>query len=181
MSDFSDFADRLRSFRKSWKEGTKEVTQDAVRRMHQHVTQQLNDNDSVATATLINEIAYEEDPSVGDALIVASVEAPNWAKYVEYGTGPRGREDRVRNHEQYPKPSSPPPLANIEQWVFAKNIQPTEYDSQYELARAIQQTIAEKGQYPHPFMRPIWFDRNVGYESVVTDAHTELKEQLRRL
>ena len=182
MSDFSDMADRISKFRKSWKEGVSETTVQAVERMEREVAIQLRTmNNSVARGNLLRSIASERQPTTGDVLVAVSVTAPSWGKYVEYGTGLRGRRDTQPNHEQYKSASPKPPIDPILTWVLAKNIVPREYDSQESLAYAIQETLGELGQIPRPFMRPVWFSQRHGYKSVVTDNHLELKKQLRRL
>jgi len=181
-SDFGEMADRISKFRKSWKDGISDVTLDAVQQMEKAVTRQVANNDSMARPELINLIDVDPNRATeGDALIAASVEAPSWSRYVEYGTGPRGRERKQPNDVYYPAPDPGPPYDAILQWVLNKNITPVEYDSKYGLAGAIQETIAEQGQIPRPFMRPIWYDKRRGYRSVLTANHRELKRQLRRL
>ncbi len=175
MSDFGDMADRISDFRKSWKEGTSETTVDAVRTMQSAVEVELSLNNSVARPELINSIDLETNPSPSDALITASVTTPEFAKYVEYGTGSRGRIRKEPNKEYYPAPDPMPPIEPIKTWAKAKS-SVDESD-----AYAIQKTIGEQGQYPHPFMRPVWFDDRKGYENVVNENHKELKKQLRRL
>jgi len=173
MSDFGDMAKRLKKFRKSWKDGITDTTRRAMQRMEGAVQVQLADNNSVVDRNLLRSIQYERDPNV-DALFAAHIDSAHWGKYVEFGTGSRGVRD-------YEAPDPGPPYEDILQWVINKPVIPREYDSQYALASAITETIAQQGQIPRPFMRPVWFDDSQGYQSVVDANHEELKKQLRRL
>ena len=177
MSDFGDMAKRLKKFRKSWKDGITDTTRKAMQRMEGAVQVQLADNDSVVDRTLLRSIQYERDPNV-DALFAAHIDSAHWGKYVEFGTGSRGRKrDPERNHQQYKTSDPGPPFQKILDWVLAKPGIPNEY----AVADEIVETIAQQGQIPRPFMRPVWFDDSQGYQSVVDANHEELKKQLRRL
>lgn len=108
------------------------------------------------------------------AEIVVSVGGPKapYAPFVEFGTGTR--TDRTTNDapttgiifepDQQPPsyPYSSPDMAagmvaNIISWVETKPIAPEGPLTPEELGYRIAATIAEKGTYAHPFLRPAWF------------------------
>jgi len=181
MSEFGDFSKRIKKFRTNLKDGISETTKEAIERMEREVEYELRNSNSIARRTLLRSISHDHNPSRGDLLLLSSVEAPDWAKYVEYGSGQRGRNDPQRNHRQYPAPSPGPPRENILKWIQLKNITPEKYNSQEALAGAISDVIGQKGQFAHPFMRPVWFDNKRGWENVVNENHQTLKKELRRL
>jgi hypothetical protein len=180
MSDFSDMADRISDFRDNWRFGTTDATIEAIEKMKAEVKLTLRSkNDSVARGQLLNAIDTDRSAGPADALLMASVTAPPWSVYLEYGTGSRASDDPERNHVQYP--ASYPPLEPIARWIQAKNIEPQVVDSRESLAYAIQQTLGENGQIPRPFMRPVWFSGLKGWRNVVEENHNVLKQELARL
>lgn len=108
------------------------------------------------------------------AEIVVSVggrKAP-YAPFIEFGTG--ARTERTTNQapssgivyepDAYPPtfPYSAPDLspgmvANIIEWVETKPISSSEDITDEDLGYRIAATIANRGTYAHPFMRPAWF------------------------
>lgn len=180
MTDsFANVAKRVKKLKKNLNDGFEDATRDETRKMEGEVQLELADNDSIARRELLRSVSYDEDR--GSPLFMhVGVEAAAWGRYVEYGTGARANRDTLPNHRQYKAPDPKPPRKSILEWVVTKNITPTEYDTQYELAVALQETIGQMGQFPHPFMRPVWFDATRGYKAVVDANHDALKSALRR-
>jgi len=171
MSDYGDVADKLRDYKHNLKDEHDRKTRESMQSMRNAVSQKLIQNDSVARNVLIRDIRRSKRELSG-SFTAHSVHAPDWAKYLEYGTGSRARTDTEPNHEQYPSPDGWADIGAIETWIVAKNITPQYYDTQSDLARAIARTIGEIGTFPHPFMRPVWFNNSTGYQTVI-DANME--------
>jgi len=180
MSDsFANVAKRVEKLRDDLEDGFESTTRDETRKMEGEVQIELANNDSIAHGTLLDSVSYTERRG-SPLLIHTSVEAAPWGRYVEYGTGSRASRDTQPNHRQYKSADPKPPLEPILSWVVEKGITPTEYDTQYGLAIALQETLGEMGQIPRPFMRPVWFDASRGYRAVVDANHDTLKSALRR-
>jgi len=147
-------------------------------------------NDSVASGRLLARLVHREQrrlASRSSVFAVHTVVAPEVYKYHEYGTGQRGRQsagfgatfDRPSDGP-YKAPNPMPPYEPIRRWVVEKGLTPDPdgpYDSQLELASAIQRTIGERGTYAHPFMRPTWFERE---RSVTRGAARAIRTATRR-
>jgi len=105
---------------------------------------------SVATRTLRRSLYPEpsDEVTVSPLVVSRQISAPDYWKYVEYGTGTKGEG-------LYDSPDHPPydPILN---WIIAKNIQPRSDDigGQYELAEVISREIVNSGTESHPFVRP---------------------------
>ena len=179
MSSISEIRKRVSDFKEDLPDSIEDSTREETRSMQGEVQIQLYQNDSVVFKNLLRDISIDEKRG-SNALIHTGVTAPPWGRYVEYGTGQRASQDTSRNHQQYDSADPMPPYDPIIRWVTQKNVVPYEYESQYALARAIQQTLGELGQYPHPFMRPVWFDTSRGYKQIVRGAHNAMRTSLRR-
>jgi hypothetical protein len=179
-SDFGEMADRVGDFRDELEEQHEQRTKDAMGEMRVSVRNRIAQNDSVARQQLVRDVR-ESPTGNGASLVERAVSVPEWAKYLEHGTGQRGKRDTQPDHESFSAPSPMPPLENIIEWIIAKNITPTEYDTTYGLASAIQETIGNVGTFAHPFLRPVWFNARTGYKHVVRENHRGLKIALRRL
>jgi len=183
MGKFSDFADDVAELRRDLDNAYEDATEDAMESMEREISQELRQNDSIAREVLYRAIQTGDPAREIDGRHVHStaVKMPDWARYLEHGTGQRAVGDTLPDHNDYEAPDPGPPYEKILRWIVAKNLQPREYDTQYGLAEAIQDTIAQLGTFPHPFYRPVWYSRRRGYESVVDENHRALKRELRRL
>lgn len=178
-SDFSDMADRVRDLKDDLRDGHREATRKAMRRMVTAVENTIQYNRSVARRNLVNDV--QEDPQAGGANTISerSVHVPEWAKYLEHGTGPRGGGTRFPDDESFAAPSKPP-YQYIKTWAQAKGIVPRKYETVDDLASAIAVTIAEEGTFPHPFLRPTWYGPR-GYRTVVNENKQAMRRALKRL
>jgi len=174
MSDFSEMAKRLRDLTDDLRDEHKEATRDATRSMRTQTRVQLVRNDSVARGVngLLGDIRERRGDSDPAVLTARTVDMPEWAKYLDRGTGARGAS-------QFKAPSNPPYQA-IRKWAHAKPIVPDEYDTIDEAAGAIANTIAEVGTFGHPFISETWNGPR-GYRHVVDKNHQAMKRALRRL
>ena len=75
--------------------------------------------------------------------IILNFNFPEYAKYVEYGSGPRG--DGTFTGTPALTESF---IADIKEWCGQKGIP-------LEMAGAIAKIISEEGTYMHPFIRPV--------------------------
>jgi len=157
-----------------------DATEDAIDTLQTSVRRNLVEEDSVARSVLLRDIltgrAIPPDPQ---AFTSRAVHLPDWAKYVEHGTGERGATDSLRGSIPYPEPSGLPPFDPILTWVIAKNIVSPEYDSQYALAAAIQETIGERGTFAHPFIRPAWRGPR-GRQNIIQQNRRAMRRAVRR-
>jgi len=180
MTDsFANVAKRVKKLTRNLNDGFQDATRTETRKMEGEVQLALVTNDSIARRELMRSVSYKHHRD-SPLFMHTSVEAAPWGRYVEYGTGSRAHRDTQPNHRQYKAPGPKPPLQPILAWVVEKNITPTAYDTQYGLAIAIQETIGQMGQFPHPFMRPVWFDQSRGYRAVIDANHDAMKSALRR-
>lgn len=169
VSDFTKMADRVEDMKESINDDFDSTTDEAMGHTKRKAKEKLEANDNVVRGEaggLLSKIVKRER---GDRYLVR---APYPAGFIEYGTGNRGEG-------RYKAPSPMPPFEPILSWIVEKGIQPTEYDSQYALASAIQEVIGELGTHSYPFMRPTWH----GY---TTDAlerrwNTVYRQNIRRL
>lgn len=132
------------------------ATDESTKDLQNSIRRHLTDNDSVARGQLLRDIRRTNISLTGNTATGYAVHLPEWAKYLEHGTGQRGQSDSMRGSIPFPSPDPLPPFDPILQWVLAKNLTPTEYDSKYALAEAIQRTIGAEGTYPSPFIRRAW-------------------------
>lgn len=109
-----------------------------------------------------------------------------YAPFIEFGTGSRseqsgpgavrfppfGRGDAVPVGYPYDSPTMSEGLvAEIIEWVESKPIVPKEDDmSQKELGSVIAASIAKKGTYAHPFLRPAWFKHKLNIKRAARKA-----------
>jgi len=149
-------ADRVEELADDMEDNFDAATDESTKDLQNSIRRHLTNNDSVARGQLLRDIRRTNVSVTGSVSTGYAVHLPEWAKYVEHGTGQRGAEDSMRGSIPFPSPDPLPPFDPILQWVLAKNITATEYDSKYALAEAIQRTIGEEGTYPYPFIRPAW-------------------------
>lgn len=125
------------------------------------------------------------DSSFEDGRISVSVStgtglAP-YAPFVEFGTGSRteqhARVFRGTTPERYPPgfpykapDMSPGMIASIVEWVETKPIIPRNDITEKQLGYQIAATIAKKGTYAHPFMRPAWFQNELQVRQAARNA-----------
>jgi len=181
VDSYGGMADRVRDFADDLEDAFADATESALDDLRDDVRMRLIRNQSVARTALLRDV--REDPLVpesANAVVARGVNLPEFAKYLEYGTGDRGRTDDLRGSITYDGPSGLPPYDPILQWVVAKNLQSNEYDSQYALAEAIQRTIGEEGTFPHPFVRPAWRGP-YGKVGIVTENRRALRRRTRRI
>lgn len=178
-SDFGDMAKRVSRLPDELEREHRDATTDAMSTIQRGVQAELRKNDSVARRVLVGDVRHDRPPGHPE-MVARSVNVPEWAKYLEHGTGLRGRTDTQPDHETYNAPNPLPPLDPILTWVVAKNLSSDEYDSQTALAQAICETIGDEGTFPHPFLRPVWYGTN-GYRNVVQQNVNAISRALRRL
>ena len=177
-SDFGKMADRIGRMARDLPDEHADATEDAVDGLQTSVIRHLIANESIARRKLITDVRHTTGD--GDADISRSVHVPDWAKYLEHGTGPRGQTDTLDNHMSFPKPTPGPPTEDIETWIIAKNVTSARYETPGALADVIQESIGTQGTFPHPFMRPAWHGSR-GYRNVVDANARALRRLLRRL
>jgi len=156
VTSFSKMADRVEELADDMADNFDDATDESTKALQNSVRRHLTSNDSVARGQLLRDIRRTNLAVTGNIATGYAVHLPEWAKYLEYGTGQRGQEDSARGSIPFPSPDPLPPFDPILQWVLAKNLTPTEYSGKYALAEAIQRTIGEEGTFPHPFIRPAW-------------------------
>jgi len=172
-------ASRVKKLRRNLKDEHENATEESMTDLRNAVRTNLRSNDSVARNVLINDVWHTQEQSY-EQFVARSVSVPGFSKYVEYGTGSRGRTDPLDGHKQYPKPTPGPPIDSIITWIVEKNVTPREYDTIYGLAGAIQETIGEIGTFPHPFLRPSWHGPQ-GYQNVIRANKLAIRRALRRM
>jgi len=178
-TDFGEMASRVSDMRDELADQHERQTTDAMGTIRREVQATIRANESLARRVLVTDIK-EDAYAGGDAFVSRHVHVPEWGKYLEHGTGQRGRRDTQPDHDQYKAPSPRPPLDPILAWVIAKNLTSDEYDSRTALAEAIARTIGEQGTFPHPFLRPVWYGTR-GYRGVVRANRRAQRIALRRL
>lgn len=180
MSDFLDAARRVGDLKDDIEDAHENATRSSMKTMQQEVRGQIRANDSVARRVLVTDVREGvQSLSTPNTLAERAVHVPEWAKYLEHGTGQRGRNTRYPDDERYPAPGGLPPFNAILTWVIAKNLQSDTYDSKYALAEAIMNTVAEEGTFPHPFLRPVWHEKR-GYTNVIEQNKRAWKRAIRR-
>lgn len=178
-SDFSDMASRVSDFRDDLEDEHEDATEESMGKLQNVIRENLISNDSIARSTLLRDIDEVLDTQQPQ-MVARAVTMPDWAKFLEHGTGPRAQRDTLPDHDQYKAPSPGPPIERILTWIVAKNITPTEYDTVYGLAEAIVEVIGEQGTFPSPFYRPAWHGTQ-GYQNVIQANKHAQKRALRRL
>jgi len=115
---------------------------------------------SVATRTLRRSLYPEpsDEVTVSPLVVSRQISAPDYWKYVEYGTGTKGEGlyDSPSGSDSNSNADSRTLYDAILAWIIAKNIQPRSDDigGQYELAEVISRQIVNSGTESHPFVRP---------------------------
>jgi len=181
VDSYGGMAERVRDFADDLEDAFADATESALDDLRNYVRMRLIRNQSVARTVLLRDV--DEGPVIpasANVIVSRAVHLPEFAKYLEYGTGDRGRTDDLRGSITYDGPSGLPPYDPILQWVLAKNLQSDEYGSQYALAEAIRRTIGEEGTFPHPFVRPAWRGPN-GKVGIVTENRRALRQTVRRV
>lgn len=182
MSDYADMARRVRRLRDDLEDEHERATRVAMAQMRAAVRSKLRANDSVARRVLLSDVREgpTTEPLAGTHTVTERrVHVPGFSKYLEHGTGERGREDPRGDSKHYPAPSPLPPIDPILTWVVAKNVTSDEYDTKVALAQAIAETIGAEGTFPHPFLRPVWHGPE-GWHNVVRENRQAMRRALRR-
>ena len=169
MGQFADAARKVKRLRKNLDDGHERATRDGMDTVQDNLTRALKFNRSVARPLLITDIT-QHARATGEATEHV-VSMPEWAKYLERGTGPRG-------DGPYPAPDTPPYDA-ILTWAKAKPITPREYPTVEDAAAAIALSITEKGTHPHPFIDPVWNGKR-GTDQIIAKNRAALSTALRR-
>lgn len=177
-SDFSKMAKKVGRFRDNLEDEHEQATERAMKTIRREVDATVRGNDSLARRVLVSDIQHDEK-QLPQFFTARSVNVPEWGKYLEHGTGARGRTDVQPSHDQYKAPDPLPPLQPILTWVIAKNLTSDVYDSKTALAEAIQQTIGDRGTFPHPFLRPVWYG-TYGYRNVIDENKRAYRRAWRR-
>jgi len=169
MGQFADAAQKVKRLRHNLEEGHERATRDGMDTVQNELARALKFNRSVARPLLITDITQHARTTTETTEHVVSM--PEWAKYLERGTGPRG-------DGPYPAPDNPPYDA-ILTWAKAKPIIPREYPTVEDAAAAIAQSITEHGTHPHPFITPVWNGAR-GTEQIIAKNRNVLSTALRR-
>lgn len=176
-SDFGDMAHRVADLRDHLEDEHESATSDGMRDLRREVENTLRQNDSVARQVLVSGVSHSRTPERAQ-MVAQSVDVPNWGKYVEHGTGPRGGSTRFADDDTYTAPTSRPPIEPIYTWVVAKQLTSSTYESPRDLAVAIQRIIGEIGTFAHPFLRPSWHSSR-GYRNVIAANKQAIRRALR--
>jgi len=167
MGDFGDAATKVSRLRDEMEDGFERATEQGMETVGRELTRALEAQGSEARPFL----KTQTDPTHSDGKIRSVIRLPPWARYLESGTGQRGRGG-------YPAPSNPP-YAEIREWAHQKPIVP---DGDYDIDTAaafIAQSIAEKGTEPHPFIAPVW-NSGFGRENIIANNRAALKKAVSR-
>jgi len=182
VDTFSGMADRVRDFKGDLEDELDEATEDGMDTLQTELRRNLRAQDSVARRILIADIQDGRAPGVG-TVTRRQVHLPDWAKFLEHGTGTRGQRDTPPNRQSFKGPDPGPPLDPILTWVIAKQLTPdedSEADTAEELAENIVNVIAAEGTYPHAFIRPAWYGP-LGKHNIIRQNELALKRRLRRI
>ena len=147
MGDFGDMAASLRDMADELDDGFDNDTESTMEKSQEKAKFRLVQNDNIARGRAGGVLAQIETIPLDNGWQVV---APKPTTFIEFGTGPRGEG-------RHKAPDPMPPLQPILNWIIEKGIVPTEYDSVYGLAVAIQETIGQFGTQNYPFMRPTWW------------------------
>lgn len=170
MGKYSDFAKKVRRFRDNLEDEHESATEDAMQTIGSELEAALRFNDSVARRDLVNDILNADKPT-DPKMVSKRVHMPDWAKYLEHGTG-------IHSDEGYPAPSNPP-FDAIMTWFTAKNLTPREYDTVHGAVGAIAEDISETGNEAHPFIDPVW-NGPYGKDHVVDENRRAIRRAKRR-
>lgn len=169
MGQFADAARKVKRLRKNLEDGHERATKDGMDTVQDELARALKFNGSVARPLLIGDITQHARATTEAAEEVVSM--PEWAKYLNDGTGPRG-------DGPYPAPDNAP-YGAILTWAKAKPITPREYPTVEDAAAAIARSISEKGTHPHPFIEPVW-NSTYGTDQIIAKNRQAMSEALRR-
>jgi len=146
MGQYSDMATKVRRFRENLEDEHDSATKDGLDRVNEELEAALELNDSVARPFLITDINSGMYP--GDEMVSRSVDMPEWAKFLEHGTG-------IYSDEGYPAPSEPP-YGHIIEWFEAPyGPEPLTGDN-WASAKLVAEQISEEGSEAHKFIDPVW-------------------------
>jgi len=145
MGQYADAARKVRDLKDNLESEHDSATEDGLDRVNEELEAALELNDSVARPFLITDIDSGLYP--GDEMVSRSVDMPEWAKFLEHGTG-------IYSDEGYPAPSQPP-YAAIREWFTAKELEPLTGDVGASSALIAEQ-ISEEGSEAHTFIDPVW-------------------------
>jgi len=157
MGQFADAARKVKRFRKRLDDEHEKATDEGMDKVQSELRRALELNDSVARGVLLTDIKRHPQHTTEAANEVISM--PEWAKYLERGTGSRG-------DGPYPAPSNPPYPQILEWFESPRGPEPREYDTNEAAAEAVSQSIAAKGTKPHPFIGPVW-DSKFGKDYII--------------
>lgn len=177
-SDFEQMAKQVNNLRDNLEDEHERATEDAMSDMRGMVQGEIRKQDSVARGVLVSDVRATATTNY-ETFVEQSVHVPEWAKYLEHGTGQRGQRDVLPDGETYAAPDPVPPIEHIITWIVEKGITPTEYDTVYGLASAIQDTIGMVGTFAHPFLRTTWWGP-FGYQHVIDANVNAMSRALRR-
>jgi hypothetical protein len=184
-SDFDDLRDTIDAIEETAQEQVSEHVDAGMADVSDAASREAQRRDLNATGRLMAELALA--PSGGDlsdnTIARSKIELPEQYKYLEYGTGTRGRvagqilEDPTDTPD-FPSPANPP-VEQILDWMLAKGV-PPRTGSYYASAEAIAQDIALHGTTPKPFLRSAWRRtwRDV-YEAVI-DGLDDVGREVRK-
>lgn len=165
MADtFGELAKDVQRFQRSLEDKHQDKTESALDDVRKTLQVALKMNNSVARRWLINDINRGKNPR-STTFVNERVHLPEWAKYLEHGTG-------IYSDEGYKAPSVPP-YRPIEIW--AKHKATVDESDAY----AIAQKIAAVGNKPHPFIDPVWRGP-LGRQHIINENKDAQREALRR-
>jgi hypothetical protein len=145
MGQFADAARKVRDLKDNLEDEHDSATEDGLDRVNEELEAALELNDSVARPFLITDINTGLYP--GDEMVSRSVDMPEWAKFLEHGTG-------IYSDEGYSAPSQPP-YAAIREWFTEKGLTPLTGDVGASSALIAEQ-ISVEGSEAHKFIDPVW-------------------------
>lgn len=152
MSDFADAAAAVQDMKDDLETAADRGLESSMDTVVSALQGQLRANDSVSTRTLLQGLTSVDGPLDSSAAMASQqIRAPDYWKYLEYGTG-------IYTGRTYKAPDERAPLDPILNWVVSKGILPDPhgpYDTQTELAEAIAFSIGT-GTEQHMFVRPVW-------------------------
>lgn len=149
MTSFGKASKKVEDLKDEIRDRTAEALEDSMEDVERQLEWKIKQQDSDATGTLRRSLDTDTFPGTGPVVANSQITGAYYWKYLEYGTGVGS---------PYPAPDHRAPYLPIYRWVVAQGITPrpdTPYDTQAELASAIQYTIGT-GTYSNPFVRPIW-------------------------
>lgn len=173
---FGKGAEKVRDFRDRLGDEITDSVQDSTSNLARELRRRLTYQNSVASRTLISAL-YPDTNETSQYLTDERITAPDYWKYVEYGTGLQG-DGRYES----PSGGGGGTLYNaILAWIVAKGIQPRRDDISgiYELAEVISASIVEEGTEPHPFVRRTFRGPN-GKRAITSSVSRAMRRAKRR-